>query len=95
VTSAARPIVLMTYNIKNPDPAHDWPARLPVVLDLIRRHDPDLLCVQEAFAHQMDDLRAGLPDHADVGQGREGGEQKKQCLCLTITYTCFKVKNKF
>jgi endonuclease/exonuclease/phosphatase family metal-dependent hydrolase len=74
VTSAARPIVLMTYNIKNPDPAHDWPARLPVVLDLIRRHDPDLLCVQEAFAHQMDDLRAGLPDHADVGQGREGGD---------------------
>ena len=74
MTSAARPIVLMTYNIKNPDPAHDWPARLPVVLDLIRRHDPDLLCVQEAFAHQMDDLRAGLPDHADVGQGREGGD---------------------
>jgi endonuclease/exonuclease/phosphatase family metal-dependent hydrolase len=22
----------------------------------------------------MDDLRAGLPDHADVGQGREGGD---------------------
>ena len=46
MTSAARPIVLMTYNIKNPDPAHDWPARLPVVLDVIRRHDPDVLCVQ-------------------------------------------------
>ncbi len=63
----------MTYNVKNPDPAHDWPARLPVVLDIIRRHDPDVLCVQEAFDHQMDALRAGLPDHADVGQGREGG----------------------
>lgn len=74
MTSAARPIVLMTYNIKNPDPAHDWPARLPIVLEVIRRHDPDLLCVQEAFAHQMDDLRAGLPDHADLGQGREGGD---------------------
>lgn len=73
MSSAARPIVLMTYNIKNPDPEHDWPARLPVLLDVIRRHDPDLVCVQEAFAHQLDDLRAGLPDHADVGQGREGG----------------------
>jgi endonuclease/exonuclease/phosphatase family metal-dependent hydrolase len=63
----------MTYNVKNPDPAHDWPARLPVVLDVIRRHDPDLLCVQEAFASQMDALRAGLPGYADTGQGREGG----------------------
>ena len=45
MTSTARPITLMTYNIKNPDPVHDWPARLPVVLDVIRRHDPDLLCV--------------------------------------------------
>jgi len=73
VSHVARPITLMTYNVKNPDPRHDWPARLPLVLDVIRRHDPDVLCVQEAFDHQMDALRAGLPDHGDVGQGREGG----------------------
>ena len=73
MSHAARPITLMTYNVKNPDPAHDWPARLPLVLEVIRRHDPDLLCVQEAFDHQMDELRAGLPEHGDVGQGREGG----------------------
>jgi len=73
VSPAARPITLMTYNVKNPDPEYDWPARLPVVLDVIRRHDPDVLCVQEAFDHQMDGLRAGLPEHGDVGQGREGG----------------------
>jgi endonuclease/exonuclease/phosphatase family metal-dependent hydrolase len=63
----------MTYNVKNPDPAHDWPARLPVLLEVIRRHDPDVLCVQEAFDHQMDDLGRGLPGYASVGQGREGG----------------------
>lgn len=73
MSSAERPITLMTYNVKNPDPAHDWPARLPVLLEIVRRHDPDLLCVQEPVDHQMDDLRAGLPEHADVGQGREGG----------------------
>ncbi|PCN47758.1 hypothetical protein Csp2054_10315 [Curtobacterium sp. 'Ferrero'] len=73
MSSVASPITLMTYNVKNPDPAHDWPARLPVLLGIVRRHDPDLLCVQEAFDHQLDDLRAGLPDHGDVGQGREGG----------------------
>lgn len=73
MSSDARPITLMTYNIKNPDPAHDWPARLPVLLEIVRRHDPDVLCVQEAFDHQMDDLRAGLPEYATSGQGREGG----------------------
>ncbi|MFS0729022.1 endonuclease/exonuclease/phosphatase family protein [Curtobacterium sp. 1P10AnD] len=73
MSNAERPITLMTYNVKNPDPAHDWPARLPVLLEVVRRHDPDVLCVQEAFDHQMDDLRAGLPEHGDVGQGREGG----------------------
>ena len=73
MSHVARPITLMTYNVKNPDPRHDWPARLPLVLEVIRRHDPDVLCVQEAFDHQMDALRAGLPDHGDVGQGREGG----------------------
>ncbi|MFJ3379748.1 endonuclease/exonuclease/phosphatase family protein [Curtobacterium sp. NPDC090217] len=71
--NASRPITLMTYNIKNPDPAHDWPARLPVLLDIVRRHDPDVLCVQEAFDHQMDDLRQGLGGYTAVGQGREGG----------------------
>ena len=62
MSNAERPITLMTYNVKNPDPAHDWPARLPVLLEVVRRHDPDVLCVQEAFDHQMDDLRAGLPE---------------------------------
>ncbi|MGU3411973.1 endonuclease/exonuclease/phosphatase family protein [Microbacterium sp. M1A1_1b] len=73
MSTSAQPITLVTYNIKNPDPAHDWPARLPVLLDVVRRHDPDVLCVQEAFDHQMDDLRQGLPGYVDVGQGREGG----------------------
>jgi len=68
-------MTVMTYNIKNhhPHPEHEWRDRLPLLLDVVRRHDPDLLCVQEAFAEQMADLRVGLPDHVDVGQGREGG----------------------
>jgi endonuclease/exonuclease/phosphatase family metal-dependent hydrolase len=73
VDNAARPITLMTYNVKNPDPARNWPARVPVLLDIVRRNDPDLLCVQEAFDHQMDDLRQGLPGYTAIGQGREGG----------------------
>jgi endonuclease/exonuclease/phosphatase family metal-dependent hydrolase len=65
----------MTYNVKNhhPDPEHDWrdrPRRPPPVGP---PHDPDVLCVQEAFHEQMDDLRAALPEYGVIGQGREGG----------------------
>jgi endonuclease/exonuclease/phosphatase family metal-dependent hydrolase len=68
------PLTAMTYNVKNPDPAHAWPSRLPLLLDVIRRNAPDVLGVQEAFAHQLDDLVAGLDGYVVSGQGREGGD---------------------
>jgi endonuclease/exonuclease/phosphatase family metal-dependent hydrolase len=71
--SAVPTITVMTYNVKNPDPEYRWPDRLPLVLDVVRRNDPDVLCVQEAFDHQMADLGAALPGYTPVGQGREGG----------------------
>lgn len=63
----------MTYNVKNPDPEYRWPDRLPELLGIVERNAPDVLCVQEAFDHQMDDLRTALPGYAASGQGREGG----------------------
>ncbi|WIE54448.1 endonuclease/exonuclease/phosphatase family protein [Curtobacterium sp. MCBD17_003] len=73
----AVPLTVMTYNVKNHhhDPAHDWADRLPLLVAIIRRNDPDVLCVQEAFHAQMEDLRAALPEYGDIGQGREGGER--------------------
>lgn len=71
----AVPLTVMTYNVKNHnhDPAHAWSDRFPLLVAVIRRNDPDLLCVQEAFHDQMEDLRAALPEYGDIGQGREGG----------------------
>jgi endonuclease/exonuclease/phosphatase family metal-dependent hydrolase len=66
-------ITVMTYNVKNPDPEYRWPDRLPQLVGIVERNAPDVLCVQEAFDHQMDDLRRALPHHEAVGQGRESG----------------------
>lgn len=66
-------LTVMTYNIKNPNPVHHWERRLPLLLDVVHRNTPDVLCVQEAYVGQMDDLRAALPGWRDIGQGREGG----------------------
>jgi endonuclease/exonuclease/phosphatase family metal-dependent hydrolase len=63
--------VVMTYNVKVG--VEDWPARRGLLLEIVRRNDPDVLCVQEALTAQLDDLRAGLPGYAVIGEGREGG----------------------
>ena len=36
---------------------------------------PDLIGTQEGLATQLADLRSDLPDHAMLGQGREGGDK--------------------
>lgn len=73
VRVTAAPVTVMTYNVKNPDPEYRWPDRLPLVASIVRRNAPDVLCVQEAFDHQMADLAAAVPGYTAVGQGREGG----------------------
>lgn len=71
----AAPLTVMTYNVKNGgDAAHPWADRLPLLVDIVRRNDPDVLGVQEAYPDQMADLRAAFPEHGVVGQGREGGD---------------------
>jgi endonuclease/exonuclease/phosphatase family metal-dependent hydrolase len=73
MSSAA--LTVMTYNIKNAgDDGHAWPDRLPLLVEIVRRNDPDVLGVQEALPAQMADLRAAFPDYEVIGQGRDGGD---------------------
>lgn len=72
-------VKVMTYNLRYataPDGANAWPKRKKALLDLIKRHDPDILGVQEALAEQIDLLRKELPGHEAVGVGRDDGIRK-------------------
>ena len=68
VTAAAdlRPVRVMTFNIlvDLPNAAFEpWSARRTAIIDTIRRHDPDLLSLQETAYWQVADLRRQLTAH--------------------------------
>lgn len=64
------PLKVGTYNIQvsravNWDPRADWNLRLPVVTTLIDEYDFDILCSQEPYRGQMDDLISYYKDKYD------------------------------
>jgi endonuclease/exonuclease/phosphatase family metal-dependent hydrolase len=74
-----RPVLrLMTYNIRFDNPADGddaWPHRKERLIAQIRFHQPDVLGVQEAMPHQVEDLASRLPGYRWLGQGRGGGNK--------------------
>jgi endonuclease/exonuclease/phosphatase family metal-dependent hydrolase len=67
---------VMTYNIRYgtaPDGVNAWPLRKERLLELVKRHDPDVLGLQEALESQVTEILAALPGHQMVGVGRDDG----------------------
>ncbi len=74
----AQKITVGTFNIRfdNPrDSGNLWVDRAPVVSNLIRFHDFDILGVQEGLKNQLDDMSAALPQYARYGKGRDDGKE--------------------
>lgn len=70
---------VMTFNIRmdtERDSANAWPHRKDLAASQILFHEVDILGVQEAFHHQMEDLRQRLPGYASHGVGRDDGQTK-------------------
>jgi endonuclease/exonuclease/phosphatase family metal-dependent hydrolase len=69
---------VMTYNIRldtDKDGINAWPNRKSKVFELIKKYDPDVLGVQEALHHQLQDLIADLNGYDYVGVGRDDGKK--------------------
>jgi endonuclease/exonuclease/phosphatase family metal-dependent hydrolase len=71
------PLMVMTYNVRYAgDPGSNaWPARLPLLVNVIRREEPDVMGTQEGLYTQLKDLAAGLPRYDWIGLGRDGGSR--------------------
>ena len=72
------PINVISYNIRynNPDDGvNAWPNREQNVKALVKFHDADVLCVQEALPEQFDALLKNT-NFDVVGVGREDGKRK-------------------
>lgn len=81
VSCSGEPIHLnvMTFNIRydNPgDSLNSWQYRKDVAAEVIKQQDVDLLGTQEVLAHQLNDLKARLPEYKAVGVGRADGKEK-------------------
>lgn len=73
----AQKITIGTFNIRfdNPrDSGNLWVDRAPVVSNLIRFHDFDILGIQEGLKNQLDDINTALPEYARYGKGRDDGK---------------------
>ena len=79
-TQGPNKLRVMTYNIRFDNPAdgvHAWPNRKELVASVIRFHKADIIGVQEALEHQIQDVIDLLPGYDWVGVGRNedgGGE---------------------
>lgn len=84
-SAAAEPIKTMSFNLRADfefgvavDTPNAWVAttgvhRRDLATEVIRQYGPDLLGVQEAFAHQATHLSSALPGYGRYGVGRNNG----------------------
>ncbi len=74
----AQSIKIASFNIRydNPrDTGNLWVDRAPVVANLIRFHDFDIVGTQEGLKNQLDDISAALPEYTRYGVGRDDGRE--------------------
>lgn len=73
----AQSVKIMSYNLRfdNPqDGVNAWPNRKNKVFELIQKYDPDIIGVQEALKHQLDEISQALPGYIFIGAGRDDGK---------------------
>lgn len=81
----AQQFSLMSYNIRYDNPGDNpnhWSGRIDKVVELLKEYNPDLLGIQEALHHQLEDLIAALPHYTYVGVGRDDGKTQGEFSAL-------------
>ncbi|WP_207425855.1 endonuclease/exonuclease/phosphatase family protein [Pedobacter sp. SYSU D00535] len=78
ILAGAQSFKVGSFNIRYDTPLDTgnlWVQRAPVVANLIRFHDFDVLGTQEGLKNQLDDLTAALPEYQRYGVGRDDGKE--------------------
>jgi endonuclease/exonuclease/phosphatase family metal-dependent hydrolase len=68
---------VMSYNLRfaSDTPPNAWPARRPLMRELIQQDAPDVIGTQEGVYRQLKDLATDLPEFDWIGLGRDGGSR--------------------
>ena len=67
-----------TFNMRydNPqDSLNNWKYRKDTVCQYIQMKHLDIIGMQEVLHNQLEDLKAGLPEYAAIGVGRDDGKE--------------------
>ncbi len=78
-SSASNKIKIISFNIRydnKGDGENRWDRRKHMVLDLLKREDPDFFGLQEALANQCKDVARGLSSYKWEGVGRDDGKKE-------------------
>lgn len=87
-------IKVMTYNLRfdNPgDSVNAWPNRKEKVFSLLKKQKSDIMGVQEALHHQLEDIKKSLPQYDYVGVGRDDGQKKGEYSAILYQKKRFRV----
>lgn len=83
VITAARAeenVRVMSFNLRYINPGDKaektWISRRDQVVAVMKQDAADFIGVQEAFRKMLDDVKARLPDYAEIGVGRENGKEQ-------------------
>lgn len=85
---------VMTYNIKfddTRDSVNNWDSRKADVIGLLNYHEPDIIGVQEALKHQLDDMLGGLSQFKMIGVGRDDGKEQGEYSAILYNNAMFDV----
>ena len=92
--SYAQVVKVMTYNIRYDTPSdsvNQWGKRADKVYALLKKHDPDIIGIQEALHNQVIDLVTNLPAYSFVGVGRDDGKTKGEYSAILYKKSMFSV----
>jgi endonuclease/exonuclease/phosphatase family metal-dependent hydrolase len=98
--TAARPagadarMSVMTFNIRlgtANDGSNHWTHRRGMVFDVLRKHRPDLVGMQEVIKFQLDEVLEAVPEYAAFGVGREDGKSAGEYSPILYRKSRFRV----
>ena len=83
----AQSYVFATYNIRNANKGdsiagNGWGQRYPYIAQQIQFNGFDIFGTQEGKYHQLEDLKAAMPNYDYIGVGRDDGSQKGEYAAI-------------
>lgn len=89
-------IKAMSYNIKYDnvnDTVNNWNDRKTAMVDLLKKHDPAFIGMQEVLFNQLEFLDTSLPSYNYIGVGRDDGGQKGEFSPIFFDTKKYKLLN--